>query len=184
VTGWAALAVPTLSPLPRTRQTLLDLIRRLSDRGFLLPTTALVASTAALACGVGFLPLVGAGAGLGPVATGAAVSVLAAVAALSQPWIGRARDAGRLTDRTGMTLGLVLTGAGLAAPALLPHLTGLLTTAGLAGIGTGLVTPLAFAALAATSRPERIGQTLGSADVAVKSTEPVDLMGLAVERVG
>ena len=165
VTGWATLAVPTLSPLPRTRQTLLDLARRLSDRGFLLPTTALAASTAALACGVGFLPLVGAGAGLGPVATGAAVSVLAAVAALSQPWIGRARDAGRLTDRTGMALGLLLTAAGLAVPALLPHLTGLLTTAGLVGIGTGLVTPLAFAALAAASRPERIGQTLGSAEI-------------------
>ena len=29
VTGWAALAVPTVAPLPRTRQTVLDLARRL-----------------------------------------------------------------------------------------------------------------------------------------------------------
>jgi MFS family permease len=123
VAGWAALAVPGLSPLPRARQTVLDLARRLSDRGFLVPTTALAASTAALASGVGFLPVIGALIGLGPVATGAAVSVLAATAALSQPWIGRARDAGRLADRTGMTLGLVLAAVGLAVPALLPHLT-------------------------------------------------------------
>ena len=66
-------------------------------------------------------------------ATGAAVSVLAATAALSQPWIGRARDAGRLTDRTGITLGLLLTAAGLAVPAVLPHLVGLLGAAVLVG---------------------------------------------------
>jgi MFS family permease len=165
VAGWAALAVPGLSPLSRTRQTVLDLARRLSDRGFLVPTTALAASTAALACGVGFLPVLGAGAGLGPVATGAAVSVLAATAALSQPWIGRARDTARLTDRTGITLGLLLAAAGLAVPTLLPHLVGLLAAAVAVGIGTGLVTPLAFAALAATSPPERIGQTMGSAEI-------------------
>jgi DHA1 family tetracycline resistance protein-like MFS transporter len=165
VAGWAVLAVPGLSPLPRGRQTVLDLTRRLSDRGFLVPTTALAAATAALASGVGFLPVLGAGAGLGPVATGAAVSVLAATAAVSQPWIGRARDTGRLTDRTGITLGLLLTAAGLAVPALLPHLPGLLTAALIIGAGTGLITPLAFAALAATSPPERIGQTMGSAEI-------------------
>jgi MFS family permease len=165
VAGWAALAVPGLSPLPRSRQTVLDLARRLSDRGFLVPTTALAAATAALACGVGFLPVLGAGAGLGPVATGAAVSVLAATAALSQPWIGRARDTGRLGERAGIILGLHLTAAGLAVPALLPHLPGLLAAALFVGIGTGLITPLAFAALAAAGPPERIGQTMGSAEI-------------------
>ena len=96
VAGWAALAIPGLPPLPRARQTVLDLARRLGERGFLVPTTALASATAALACGVGFLPVLGAGAGLGPVATGAAVSTLAATGALSQPWVGRARDVGRL----------------------------------------------------------------------------------------
>ncbi|MFC4083779.1 hypothetical protein [Amycolatopsis samaneae] len=33
------------------------------------------------------------------------------------------------------------------------------------GAGTGLVTPLAFAALAAGTPPERLGQTMGSAEV-------------------
>jgi len=42
----------------------------------------MAAATAALAVGVGFLPMLGASAGLGPLATGAAVSVLAAAAAL------------------------------------------------------------------------------------------------------
>ncbi len=82
---------------------------------------ALAASTAALSSGVGFLPVLGHRAGLGPVATGAAVSVLAATAALSQPWIGRARDAGRLADRTGVILGLLVTAAGLTVPAVVPQ---------------------------------------------------------------
>jgi MFS family permease len=77
--------------------------------------------------------------------------VLAATAALSQPWVGRARDAGHLTDRTGVTLGLVLTAAGLVVPALLPELVGLLIAAGVIGLGIGMITPLAFATLAATS---------------------------------
>jgi MFS family permease len=165
VANWAALAVPRLAPLPRPRQTVVDLVRRLADRGFLIPTTALAASTAALACGVGFLPVLGFRAGLGPVATGVAVSILAATAALSQPWIGRARDAGRLTDRTGVTLGLVITAAGLSVPAVVPHLPGLLGAAVLIGAGTGLITPLAFAALAAVSPPERLGQTMGAAEI-------------------
>jgi MFS family permease len=165
VAGWAALSVPRLAPLLRTRQTVIDLARRLTDRGFLVPTLALATSTAALFSGVGFLPVLGQRAGLGPVATGAAVSVLAAVAALSQPWVGRARDAGRLADRTGIVLGLLVTAAGLAVPAVVPHLAGLLVAAGLIGFGTGLITPLAFAALAAGSPPERLGQTMGAAEI-------------------
>jgi MFS family permease len=164
IAGWAALAVPHLAPLPRGRQTVVDLARRLSDRAFLIPTAALAASTAALACGVGFLPILGYRSGLSPVATGAAVSILAATAALSQPWIGRARDAGRLTDRTGVTLGLAAA-TGLSVPALIPQLAGLLGAAVLIGVGTGLITPLAFAALAAVSPPGRLGQTMGAAEI-------------------
>ena len=165
VAGWAALSVPRLAPLPRARQTVIDLARRLTDRGFLVPTLSLAASTAALASGVGFLPVLGHRAGLGPVATGAAVSILAAVAALSQPWVGRARDAGRLVDRTGVVLGLLVTAAGLAVPAAVPHLSGLFVAAVLIGAGTGLTTPLAFAALAAASPSERLGQTMGAAEI-------------------
>ncbi|MFE5816244.1 MFS transporter [Streptomyces sp. NPDC056479] len=161
---WAAVAVPHVPPLPKQRQTVLDLARRLADPAFLRPTAALAAATAALSVGVGFLPVSGAAAGLGTVATGAAVSVLAACAAVVQPKAGRALDDGRLTVRTGLTAGLLATAAGLAC-AMLPGLAGVLTAAALIGVGTGLITPLGFAALAAATPAERLGQTMGSAEL-------------------
>ncbi|MFK4106063.1 MFS transporter [Streptomyces sp. NPDC019531] len=164
VAAWAALTVPAVPPLPKTRQTVVDLARRLADPAFLAPTAALAAATAALSVGVGFLPVSGRAAGLGTVATGAAVSVLAACAAVVQPRAGRALDDGRLTTRSGLAAGLLATAAGLAC-AMLPGLTGILLAAALVGIGTGLITPLGFAALASSTPPERLGQTMGAAEL-------------------
>ena len=132
---------------------MLDLARQLSSRAFLAPVTALAAATAALAAGVGFLPVRGAAAGLGPVATGAAVSLLAVTSAIAQPLADRARDAGRLADAPGMAAGLVLAAAGLGCAALL------------VGAGVGAATPLGFAALAASAPPGRLGQTMGAAEI-------------------
>ncbi|GHI02917.1 hypothetical protein Scel_12380 [Streptomyces cellostaticus] len=164
VAVWAALAVPVVAPLPKARQTVLDLARRLADPAFLAPTAALAAATAALSVGVGFLPVSGRAAGLGTIATGAAVSVLAACAAVVQPKAGRALDEGRLTTRGGIAAGLLLAAAGLAC-AMLPGLTGVLAGAALTGAGTGLITPLGFAALASSTPPERLGQTMGAAEL-------------------
>nr|WP_237519497.1 MFS transporter [Streptomyces sp. HUCO-GS316] len=164
VAVWAAVAVPVVPPLPKARQTVLDLARRLADPAFLAPTGALAAATAALSVGVGFLPVSGRAAGLGTVATGAAVSVLAACAAVVQPKAGRAIDDGRLTTRGGIGAGLLLTAAGLAC-AMQPGLTGVLSAAALIGAGTGLITPLGFAALASSTPQERLGQTMGSAEL-------------------
>ncbi|ROO89033.1 putative MFS family arabinose efflux permease [Actinocorallia herbida] len=161
---WAALAVPALPPLPRARQTVLDLARRLSAPEFWRPTAALAGATAALSVGVGFLPVSGAAAGLGPVATGAAVSVLALCGALVQPRAGRALDEGRLSASRGLGTGLALTAAGLAC-AMLPGVAGVLLAAVLIGVGTGLITPLGFATLAASTPKERLGQTMGSAEL-------------------
>ncbi|MGW1029520.1 MFS transporter [Streptomyces sp. NPDC002577] len=161
---WAALSVPHVPPLPKARQTLLDLARRLADPVFLGPTAALAGATAALSVGVGFLPVSGAAAGLGTVATGAAVSVLAACAAFVQPKAGRALDDGRLTVRRGLTAGLLITAAGLGC-ATLPGLVGVLSGAVLIGAGTGLITPLGFAALATGTPADRIGQTMGAAEL-------------------
>ncbi|WP_434740660.1 MFS transporter [Micromonospora sp. SH-82] len=164
VAVWALVAVPVVAPLPKTRQTVLDLARRLADPAFLAPTGALAAATAALSVGVGFLPVTGRAVGLGTIATGAAVSLLAACAAVVQPATGRALDEGRLSTRTGLTVGLAVTAAGLAAAAL-PGLAGVLAGAVLIGVGTGLITPLGFAALAASTPTERLGQTMGSAEL-------------------
>ncbi|AYC43397.1 MFS transporter [Streptomyces griseorubiginosus] len=164
VAVWAAVAVPVVPPLPKARQTVLDLARRLADPVFLAPTAALAGATAALSVGVGFLPVSGRAAGLGTVATGAAVSVLAACAALVQPRAGRALDEGRLTARSGLLAGLLVTAAGLVC-AMLPGLAGVLCAAALIGAGTGLITPLGFAVLASSTPPERLGQTMGSAEL-------------------
>ena len=164
VAGWALLMVPTVAPLPRARQTVADLVRRLTSPGFVRPTLALAAATGALSVGVGFLPVIGAQRGLGPLVTGAIVSVLAAAAALVQPRVGRARDAGRIGDRTGLATGLLLAAAGCAA-VLIPGIAGLITAAILIGVGVGLITPIGFAHLAATAPRERLGQTMGAAEV-------------------
>ena len=165
VTGWAAVVVPAAPPLPRARQTVFDLVRRLSAASFLRPTATLAATTAALAVGVGFLPVTGAAAGLTPLVTGAAVSLLALCSALVQPWSGRARDAGRLRDGLGMAGGLALAAAGMALAAGIPGAAGVLTAAVAIGAGVGLATPLGFAHLAAITPPERLGQTMGAAEV-------------------
>lgn len=62
VAGWALLVVPAVPPLPRARQTVLDLVRRVAEPAFLRPTAALAGATAALSVGVGFLPVNGAAA--------------------------------------------------------------------------------------------------------------------------
>ncbi|MCD0484185.1 MFS transporter [Streptacidiphilus sp. ASG 303] len=164
VAVWAALAVPAVPPLPRARQTVADLAKRLAQGGFLRPTAALALATAALSAAVGFLPVAGAAARMGPVATGAAVSVLAVCAALLQPWAGTALDRGRITTGAGTGTGLALTAAGLALAAF-PGPAGVLVAAVLVGAGTGLVTPLGFAALAASTPPGRLGATMGSAEL-------------------
>ncbi len=141
-----------------------DLARRLTSAGFVRPTLALAAATAALSVGVGFLPVVGATRGLGPLATGAIVSLLAATAALIQPRIGRARDRGSIGDHTGLAVGLILTALGCAA-AVIPGVVGLAAAAILIGCGVGVITPIGFAHLAITTPSERLGQTLGAAEV-------------------
>jgi MFS transporter, DHA1 family, tetracycline resistance protein len=165
VAGWAAAAVPASPPLPKARETPLGLARRLTQPAFLQPTVALAAATAALSVGVGFLPVRGAAAGLGPLATGAGVSLLAASAALTQPRAGRAYDTGRLPGPLGTSAGLALAAAGFALTALVPGPAALALAAVAIGVGTGIVTPLGFATLAAATPAGRLGQTMGAAEV-------------------
>lgn len=165
VAVWAGSIVPSVPVLPRARSTIVDLARRLVRPGFLLPTLILAASTAALSTGVGFLPVLGGASGLNAFACGAAVSLLSACAALAQPWAGRAMDNRSLGYRVGAVTGLTACAVGFAVAATLPGLGGLLAGSVAIGLGAGVVTPLGFAALATDAPAERLGETMGAAEV-------------------
>jgi len=69
-----------------------------------------------------------------------------------------------------MAVGLALAAAGLAVAAATGEAGGsgvmvLVVAAAAVGAGAGLVTPLGFAHLAATAPLERLGQTMGAAEV-------------------
>ena len=164
----AALAVarlvPAMAPVRQPRSGLVQLARRLSRQSFLQPVLLLGAGTAALSAGVGFLPVLGYRHHLDPVATGAIVSLLAATAALLQPWAGRRLDRGQL--HPGFVAGALLACAG--GFGLVAALTSPLAMAAAAvaiGAGVAAVTPLGFARLAATAPPDRLGQTMGAGEV-------------------
>ncbi|TRW88313.1 MFS transporter [Mycolicibacterium sp. 018/SC-01/001] len=165
VAVWAAAIVPRVEPLPRRRSTVVDLARRLTRRAFLVPTLILAASTAALSIGVGFFPILATSAGAGAVLSGALVSLLSACAALSQPWAGRALDARRIGYRAGAVAGAISCGIGFLLAGLLGGPAGLTVGAVAIGVGAGVLTPLGFAALAASAPQERLGETMGSAEV-------------------
>lgn len=163
--AWVLLAVPHLEPLPRQRYTVLDLARQVGERRFLVPTLVLAASTAALGAAVGFLPALATRHGLDAVAGTAAVSLLALGSVLTQPRIGRLRDRDRITDNKGTTAGLLLIAAGIGVIAAAPGPVTIFLAATAIGVGVGAATPLAFAHLADTTPPERMGRTMGSAEL-------------------
>lgn len=162
---WVLLAVPTVPVLPRKRVTLADLGRELTAPGFLVPTLVLAATTGALAVAVGFLPLLGRREGLGTVGSMAIVTVLAVASSVVQPLVGAAHDRGRLSVRRGAVGGLLLIAVGVGLAAISAHPVALLVTAVLVGAGVGAATPVAFSHLAASTPPERMGRTMGSAEL-------------------
>lgn len=193
---WVAIALPRVDPLPRPRYTVADLVRQRTERGFLIPTLVLAASTGALGAAIEFLPAMASSEEAPLFASIALASVLALSSTLTQPWAGRLRDSGRVSDRAAMALGLAIITAGILVAAGLPTLPGLYVAAGLLGIGIGLATPFAFAHLADATPPERMGRTMGTAElgrelgdaggpllvdgVAVVATLPIGLTALAL----
>jgi len=162
---WVLLAMPTLPVVPRPRYTLLDLVRQTTERDFLVPTLLLATSTAVLGVAVGFLPLLGARLDLHPLTGASAVAALALVSTATQPAIGRLRDSGRIGTRLGATLGLMLAAVATAVLALAPSAVTLFIAAVAYGAMVGTVTPLAFAHLAAATPEERMGRTMGNAEL-------------------
>lgn len=163
--AWVAIAVPRIPVLPRRRVTVVDLGRELLQTGFLVPTLVLAATTGALAVAVGFLPLLGRQVGLGTVGSMAIVTVLAVASSVVQPVIGAAHDKGRISVRLGTVGGLLLIAVGIALSAAIDHPVALVATAVLVGVGVGVATPIAFSHLAASTPPERMGRTMGSAEL-------------------
>jgi DHA1 family tetracycline resistance protein-like MFS transporter len=151
VAALCGTALPAVEPVPRVRETLFGLVRRLRRAEFIGPVAGLAAATAALSAGVGFLPVVGARAGLGPLATGAIVSAMAAAVIVVQIRAGRELDTGRLPVGAGLGSGLVLCGAGLILAGAWHGAVPLLVASLAVGTGVGVATPLGFAALAAAA---------------------------------
>ncbi|MBD1544251.1 MFS transporter [Arthrobacter sp. IA7] len=162
---WVLLSVPHLPPLPRKRYTVLDLARQVAERGFLVPTLVLAASMAAMGAAIGFLPALAVQHGLDPVAGTAAVSVLAVASLLVQPRIGSMRDLHRIGAAGGMRTGLLLTAAGVALVAAAPGPATIFIAAAVIGAGVGAATPLGFAHLADSTPKDRMGRTMGSAEL-------------------
>ncbi|WP_411730464.1 MFS transporter [Paeniglutamicibacter sp.] len=162
---WTWIAMPDLPVLPRPRYTVADLVRQSTERSFLVPTLALAAATSALGVAVGFLPLLGTELRMPVGASMAVVAILALSSSLTQPLAGRLRDRGQISSRSGIGWGLALVVVGVATLALVPTPFTLYVSAVVIGCGIGITTPLGFAHLAATTPPERIGRTMGSAEL-------------------
>jgi MFS family permease len=160
----AACLVPHIPAAPKVRSTVVDLVSQVLRPDFLRPVLVLGAATAALSAGVGFLPVLGARHGLGPVATGALVSLLAATAAVLQSYSGRRIDAGRIHPRTA-SLSLVACAAGFVIAAAFSGIAALAVAAVLIGTGVAMATPLGFTLLARSAPAERMGATMGAAEV-------------------
>lgn len=163
--AWVRFGVPVVPVLPRKRVTVADLARELAAPGFLVPTLVLAATTGGLAVAVGFLPLLGRESGIGTVGSMALVTVLAVVSSIVQPFAGSLHDRGRLPVRLGAVGGLTLLAGGILVAGLWSELSTLLVAAVLIGAGVGLATPVAFSHLAASTPPERMGRTMGSAEL-------------------
>lgn len=165
IAAWTVIAMPRLEPLPRTRYTIVDVWRQSTEKSFLGPTVVLAASTGALGAAVGFLPALAAREGLGTTGSIAVVTALAVASSAVQPRIGARRDRGKVADRPGMIVGLACIAAGTALAAVLPGALWVYAAAVLIGLGIGIATPLAFAHLADSTPKERLGRTMGSAEL-------------------
>ena len=162
---WVAASMPALPAQPRPRYTVVDLVRQTTDRSFLIPALVLAATTPVLGVAVGFLPLLATRHGLPAVVGAAAIAVLAVVSTAVQPQIGRLRDDGRIRTRTSSAAGLLVASSALVVRAVVPNTITLFAAAIAFGVMIGVTTPLAFAHLAAATPDERMGRTMGNAEL-------------------
>lgn len=162
---WTAVSMPSVPVLPKHRSTLADMVKQSTAPAFLGPVLLLAVATAILGVAVGFIPLLAARLGADPIIGMGAVSILAVISAVVQPRIGRIHDSAPQRVNTLMFTGAALLIAAVVLFAAAPSLPVVLLGAAAIGLGVGLITPLGFARLAATTPPERMGRTMGSAEL-------------------
>ena len=163
--AWTLISMPRVEVLPKQRATVLELVKQSTQPGFLGPVLLLAVATAAMGVAVGFFPLIGTQLGLDPILSMGAISVMAVVSAVVQPGIGRVHDAAPHRVNGLMLVGALVLIVALVLPAIAPSLAILLISSALVGLGVGVITPLGFARLAATTPPDRMGRTMGSAEL-------------------
>lgn len=167
------LAVAPIPPMPRRRATLASLVRQVTHRGFLVPVAVLATGSAAVGALTGMLPALGTALGMPLVVSTIAVAVLAVTSSVVQPVAGRLHDAGRVPVPTACVLGAGTIAVAFALSAVVPSPVTLFVTALLAGAGVAVLTPVAFAHLAATSDQDRLGRTMGSAELGRETGDAV-----------
>lgn len=168
-----AVAVAPIVPLPRQRATLAVMVRAATDRQFLVPVVVLAVGSAAIGALTGMLPALGDDLGIPLLVSTLAVAVLAVTSSLVQPVAGRMHDSGRLRVGTAGVAGTVAVAAAFALLAVVPSVPALFVAALLAGAGVATLTPVAFAHLAGSTPPDRLGRTMGSAELGRETGDAV-----------
>lgn len=168
-----AVAVAPIVPLPRQRATLAAMVRAATDRQFLVPVVVLAVGSAAIGALTGMLPALGDDVGIPLLVSTLAVAVLAVTSSLVQPVAGRMHDSGRLRVGTAGVAGTVAVAAAFALLAVVPSVPALFVAALLAGAGVATLTPVAFAHLAGSTPPDRLGRTMGSAELGRETGDAV-----------
>ncbi|WP_426724428.1 MFS transporter [Curtobacterium flaccumfaciens] len=174
VTAVAVLvAVEPIVPLPRQRATLAVMVRAATDRQFLIPVVVLAVGSAAIGALTGMLPALGTEVGIPLLVSTLAVAVLAVTSSLVQPVAGRLHDAGRLGTGVAGVAGTAAVAAAFLVVAVAPSAVAVFIAALLAGAGVATLTPVAFAHLAGTTPPDRLGRTMGSAELGRETGDAV-----------
>lgn len=160
-----AVAVAPLPSLPKRRATVRMLVRELTGADFLRPVAVLAVGSAAVGILTGMLPALGTAVGMPLPVSAVAVAVVALMSALVQPRAGAAHDSGRLDVRAACAGGTALVAVGFALLAVIPGAVTLFVAAAVAGFGVAALTPVGFAQLAGSTPLDRLGRTMGSAEL-------------------
>ncbi|CAN5352142.1 N/A [soil metagenome] len=163
--AWVTASLKSLPPLPRPRYTLIDVARQITGRGFLVPVVALAVAAGTLGVAVGFLPLIGTRLHMGLWGSIGSVTVLAISSAVIQRFAGAYRDSTHGRPRLVILVALTIMTLAILLFALSPSPITIYVAAGILGAGIGATTTLAFAELAANTPSERMGRTMGTAEL-------------------